>query len=96
MSVYAYYRENHDDKYMMTEHLEFITDYIGDLYTDSIYNDNYIYYTKGFERKKPKGNIIGVNLRGNYIYQNKNGGYFIEANGVYYPIYTEIAPMLED
>ncbi|MGN0553592.1 MAG: hypothetical protein ACI4I1_09425 [Oscillospiraceae bacterium] len=93
MSVFSHFRENDDDNYMKTGNLEFKTDSIGELYTDLIYDDRYHYYfSKNFERKKPNGKVIGVNLRGNYIYQNENGGYYIEANGVYYPIHTELAP----
>lgn len=96
MGFKSHYRENDDDNFMMTEHLEFSTDFIGELYTDSTYDEQYNYYLQGFERKKPKGEVVGVNLRGNYIYKNEQGTYFIEANDRYYPIYTELEMGYDD
>lgn len=85
----AHYREKPNDKYMKTENLNFEPDYIGLPYTDSMYRYGYDYYTKGCVFEKPNGEKIGVNLRGNYIYQNDEGEYFIDANGLYYMIYIE-------
>lgn len=97
MSVFSYDRKNADDNYMRACDLRFYTDAIGELYTDLTYDDSYHYYiTRKFERKKPEGKVVGVNLRGNYIYQNENGGYFIESNGVYYKICTEQAITLDN
>ena len=38
---------------------------------------------------KPLREIIGVNFRGNYIYKDNEGNYFIDANGLYYMIFME-------
>ncbi|MBR4344318.1 MAG: hypothetical protein IKP88_16725 [Lachnospiraceae bacterium] len=85
----SHYREKPNDKYMKTENLNFESDYMGLPYTDSMYRYGYDYYTQGFVREKPKGEIIGVNLRGNYIYKDNEGNYFIDANGLYYMIFME-------
>lgn len=91
----SHHRPSSDDNYMVITEIFCSSEAIGDLYTVETYDPDIRCYIKGFKREKPEGIVIGVNNRGNYIYQSEDGSCFIEANGVYYPIYTEAAIRLQ-
>ena len=75
---------------MLTEGLSFSEKNLGALYTKDIYDPDYDYFLDSSKREKnkPDGEIIGVNIRRNYIYKlsepDGNVKYFIESKGLYY------------
>lgn len=86
----SHYRPYDEADFMLTEGLSFSEKNLGALYTKDIYDPDYDYFldsSKG-EKKNPDGELIGVNMRGNYIYKlsepNGNVKYFIASKGLYY------------